>query len=237
MSLTILTGCKRRAHQNREIVKKRGKTECLKNRGIGVENRNPVRRRHRPRGRSRVRQGHAGRRRADRARDRLAGASHRQARARGARRHASRRDRAGASRARRLDHGADRARGLSARRSHLGDAGGAQALRAVRRGAARALAREHRLGPQERRHRLRARADRGHALFRDGDRRRGRVPAQRRHHGGDARDNAQGLAARRARSLRDRAHAAAQESDRGAQGAGLPARLWRASTRTWPSRR
>ena len=114
----------------------------------------------------------------ERPRDRVASAADRQGRARGARRYAAGGDRAGAARARRLDHGADRARRLSARRHDLGDAAGAQEVRAVRRGAALAVARHASVGPQERRHRVLPRAHRGHALFRDRGRRRCRSSAR-----------------------------------------------------------
>ena len=84
--------------------------------------------------------------------------------------------------ARRLDHGADRPQRLSARRHDLGDAAGAQEVRPVRGAAAGAVASDHSLGAQERRHRVLPRTDRGHALFRDRGRRPARVPAERRHH-------------------------------------------------------
>ena len=62
---------------------------------------------------------------------------------------------------------------------------------------------------------------RRHALF--GNRGGGRagIPAERRHHRRHARHHPQGIEPRRARSLRDRAHAQAQEGHRRAQGAGL----------------
>ena len=172
-----------------------------------------------------MRQGDEGGGGAHRPRDRLAAAADRQARARAARQHAAGRDRDGAAQARRLDHGADRPRRLSAQRSDLGDAGGAQEVRAVRRRAAVALVPERRLDPQGRRHRVRARAHRRHALF--GDRGGGRagVPSERRHHGGDAGDHPQGREPGRPRGVRDRPHAPAPEGDGRAQGAGLPARL------------
>ena len=110
--------------------------------------------------------------------DRLAAAADRQGGPRGARRHPSGGDRAGVARARRLDHGTDRARRLSARRRDLGDAAGAQEIRPVRGGAPVAVARHHCLDPQERRHRVPARAHRGHALFRDRGRRAAGVPAR-----------------------------------------------------------
>ena len=89
-----------------------------------------------------------------------------------ARQHAADGHRGDAARARRLDHGPDRPQRLSARRPDLGDAAGAQEVRPVRGAAARrcripTIA----VGPQGRRHRVPARADRGHALFRDGGRR------------------------------------------------------------------
>ena len=160
-----------------------------------------------------------------RARDRVAGAADRQARPRAAWQHPAGRHREGAARARRLGDGSDRARRLSARRRHLGDAAGAQEVRAVRGGAAVAVARHHPVGPPRRRHRLPARAHRGHALFRDRDRGPAGIPAQRRHHRRDAGDHPQGLEPGRARGVRDRPHPQAQEGHRRAQGAGLSARL------------
>ena len=77
----------------------------------------------------------------------------------------------------------------------------------------------------ERRHRVPARAHRGHAVFRDGGRRPARIPSQRRDHHRLARDHPQGRQPRRARGVRDRAHAPAPEGHRRPQGAGLSARL------------
>ena len=127
--------------------------------------------------------------------------------------------------ARRLDHGPDRAQRLSARRHDLGDAAGAQEIRSVHGAPPRAVASDHSLGAQERRHRLLPRTDRGHALFRDRGGGPAGVPAERRHHHLVARHHPQGLEPRRPRGLRARPHAAAQEGHRRAQGAGLSARL------------
>ena len=170
-------------------------------------------------------QGDEGGRRPHRARDRLAAAADRQGRPRGARPHPSARHRAGVARARRLGDRTDRARRLPARRRHLGDAAGAQEVRVVRGGAALAVACHDPLDPQGSRHRLPARAHRGHALFRDGGRGLAGIPAQRRHHRLDAGDHPQGLASGRPRGVRDRPHAQAQEGHRRPQGAGLSARL------------
>ena len=171
-----------------------------------LEDRHPARRRHRARGRSGMRQGDASRRSAGAARDRMAAASDRQARTRGARSYSPERDRAGPARARWVDHGTDRACRLSPGRCHLGHAAGAQTIRSFRRGAAVALPCRHSLHPQERGHRIPARAHGGNALFRDGRRRPPRIPPQRRHHGGNAGDHTQRVEPRRARGVRDRPH-------------------------------
>ena len=81
----------------------------------------------------------------------------------------------------------------------------------------------------------------------DGGRRPAGVPAERRHHGRDARHHPQGLEPRRARSVRARPHPAAQEGHRRAQGAGLSPGLRhvrrgmpqgrQANIPTWRSRR
>ncbi len=88
-----------------------------------------------------------------------------------------------------------------------------------------AVASDHPVGAQERRHRVLPRTDRRHALFRDRGRGPARVPAERRHHHRVARHHPQGLEPRRPRGVRDRPHAPAQEGHRRAQGAGLSARL------------
>ena len=124
-----------------------------------------------------------------------------------------------------VDHGTDRACRLSPGRCHLGHAAGAQTIRSFRRGAAVALPCRHSLHPQERGHRIPARAHGGNALFRDGRRRPPRIPPQRRHHGRNAGDHPQRVEPRRARGVRDRPHPSAKEGHGRAQGARLSARL------------
>ncbi len=157
--------------------------------------------------------------------DSMARAADRQAGPRAARPYAAGGDGACSARARRLGDGADRTCRLSARGCDLGDAAGAQEVRPVRGGAPCPVACCDRVDPQQRRHRVPARAHRGNALFGDGRRRPARVPAQRRDHHRHARDHAQRIEPGGARSVRDRPHAQAQEGHRRAQGAGLSARL------------
>ena len=183
-----------------------------------------ARRRHRTRSRARIRQGDEGRRGEDRARGRMA-ASFRSASS-GHERHghtmpevtveALRADR-------RLDQRADRPQRLSAQRSDVDHAAAAQEVRPLRERQAGEVVSEPAFAAQGRGHRVPARGDRRHAGERHGRRGQRRVPAERRDLDRLARRHAQGREPRRARSVRDRAHAQAQESDRGAQGARLPA--------------
>ena len=216
--------CGHKAHLPRFLSTTFFAARCRPGRRL-LENRNFARRRHRSRSRAGDRQGDESRGRARRPCHRMAPAADRQGWARQGRQYAAAVDRGGVVEARRLDHGADRPRRLSAQGSHLGYAAGAQALRIVRRHPAVALLSEHQVNPQGRRHRLPARIVGRHALFGNGCRRRAGIPAERRHHRRHARDHPQGLEPRRARGLRDRAHAQAQEGDRRAQGAGLSASL------------
>ena len=195
--------------------------------GTEFENRNSARRRHRPRSRSGSRQGDEGRGRQDRARHRMA-SSCRSARP-ATSSTATRCRRSPKRRCATLDGWIMGPIGHNA--YPRGDPTWVMppvrknfdlfaALRPV------AVASDHPVGPQERRHRVLPRTDRGHALFRDGGRRRCRefrpnddiTIAIARHH-------PQGLEPRRARGVRARAHAPAQEGHRRAQGAGLSARL------------
>src|SRR5262249_1307198 len=130
-----------------------------------LEDRNSAGRRHRPRGRFRMRQGDEDRRRARAARDRVAAVAHWQVGPGRARPYPSGTDRTGLTRTRRLDHGSDRARRLPAWRPDLGDAAGTQEIRPVRRRAPGAVACGDCVDPQKRGHRLPARAYRRHALF------------------------------------------------------------------------